>query len=160
MSLLNHHQERMYFITFTADLKAFAAKTNQNVTDVIKEVAIDICTEVIHKTPVGDPSLWKSSPPANYVPGRLKGNWQATFGSPSSYQLSIKDESGGATIEKMKSVITRWDGINPIYFANNLPYAEIIEYGAHSTQAPQGMVRISIAQFQHIFTKAVAKVAA
>ena len=148
-------------MTFTVDLKTFAEKTNRDVINVIKEVSIDMFSEIIDETPVGNPSLWKNSPPADYVKGGLKGNWQATFGSPSMYKLSTKDESGAATIEKMKSVITRWDGIGSVYLANNLPYAERIEYlGWSHMQKPEGMVRITLAKFQNMVTSAVSKVAA
>lgn len=41
-----------------------------------------------------------------------------------------------------------------IWVRNQLPYAERIEYG-YSKQAPTGMVRISIKQYQHFLDKAV-----
>ena len=34
------------------------------------------------------------------------------------------------------------------YLTNNSPYAERIEYEGHSTQAPDGMVRINAIKFQ------------
>ncbi|WP_256203847.1 MULTISPECIES: hypothetical protein [unclassified Pseudomonas] len=37
---------------------------------------------------------------------------------------------------------------------NNLPYAIPLEYG-HSTQAPAGMVRVTLANFQHIVDEAI-----
>jgi len=150
----------MYFMTFTVDLKKWTNKTNVFVVEIIRESAADLFEEIIHRTPVGDPSLWKSKPPADYIPGNLQSNWQCTLGTPASGMWSFENKSAEATISAMKSVIADANVENGIFLTNLLPYAARIEYGAHSTQAPQGMVRISIAQFQHIFTKAVAKVAA
>ena len=51
-------------------------------------------------------------------------------------------------------------GVHPLklgdtaYLVNNLPYAVPLEYG-HSSQAPAGMVRVTIAEFQQIVEAAV-----
>jgi hypothetical protein len=42
----------------------------------------------------------------------------------------------------------------PIYIVNNLPYAIPLEYG-HSSQAPQGMVRLAAIEFQQLVDEAV-----
>ena len=150
----------MCFMTFTADLKQFTNKATAFIVETPKEVAIDLFSEIIKQTPVGDPSLWKSKPPADYVPGNLKSNWQCTLGTPASGMWSFEDKSEEATISAMKSVIEGSVPDQAIFLTNLLPYAQRIEYGAHSTQAPQGMVRISIAKFDQMFNKAKSKVAA
>ncbi|MNT90915.1 hypothetical protein D3C72_2319290 [compost metagenome] len=40
------------------------------------------------------------------------------------------------------------------YLINNLPYAIPLEFG-HSNQAPNGMVRVTIARFQQIVEQAI-----
>ena len=40
------------------------------------------------------------------------------------------------------------------YIINNLPYAIPLEFG-HSTQAPGGMVRVTVARFQRIVLEAI-----
>ena len=147
-------------MTFTADLKKWTNKTNVFVVDIIRESAADLFEEIIHRTPVGDPSLWKSKPPADYIPGNLQSNWQCTLGTPASGMWSFEDKSEESTISAMKSVIEGSVPDQAIFLTNLLPYAQRIEYGAHSTQAPQGMVRISIAKFDQMFNKAKSKVAA
>ena len=147
-------------MTFTADLKKFAQKTKADITTVIQESAIDLFSEIIRETPVGDPSLWKNPPPANYVAGSLQSNWQCTLDSPASGMWSFADKSGNATISAMESVAMSAKPDQTIFLANNLPYGERIEYGAHSTQAPQGMVRVSVTKFHSKLAKEVAKVAA
>ncbi len=71
---------------------------------------------VEERTPVGDPSLWHYPAPAGYKPGTLRASWTATLEQTTS-------------------------GVNAIV-ANSQPYAERVEFG-WSTQAPQGMLRIT-----------------
>lgn len=59
--------------------------------------------------------------------GRLRGNWH------------------------ISQVITLGERV---FISNNLPYAEAIEDG-HSKQAPMGMVKVTIAEFDSIVNKAV-----
>jgi hypothetical protein len=159
MSLLNPPLERMFFMTFIVEFSEIARKTNQKIEDVARDTATDIFEQIIRRTPYGKPQLWKGKPPKGYVPGQLKGNWQATIGSPSDSILPLKDKSGGTTIKNMKNVIEKWDGTGAVYFINSLPYAARIEYGAHSTQAPQGMVRLALASVDNAIKKAIKKVA-
>jgi hypothetical protein len=42
------------------------------------------------------------------------------------------------------------------YITNNLPYAERLEYG-WSGQAPSGMIRLSLAEFEQVLREEVAK---
>jgi hypothetical protein len=96
-------------------------------------------------TPVGNPILWKNPAlaPDGYVGGRARGNWQATIGSP----FVGEDDSGN--IMKAQSVIPRRAG-SVVYLTNNVPYIGSLEYDAHSSQAPAGMVRISVALFEGV----------
>ena len=146
-------------MTFIVEFSEIARKTNQKIEDVARDTATDIFEQIIRRTPYGKPELWKGKPPKGYVPGQLKGNWQATIGSPSDSILPLKDKSGGTTIKNMKNVIEKWDGTGAVYFINSLPYAARIEYGAHSTQAPQGMVRLALASVDNAIKKAIKKVA-
>lgn len=159
MSLLNPPLERMFFMTFIVEFSEIARKTDQKIEDVARNTAADIFEQVIKRTPYGKPELWKGNPPKGYVPGQLKGNWQTTIGSPSDAILPLKDKNGSTTIKNMKNVIENWDGTGVVYFRNNLPYAARIEYGAHSTQAPQGMVRLAMASVNNAIKKAIKKVA-
>ena len=137
MSLLNPPLERMFFMTFIVEFSEIARKTNQKIEDVARDTATDIFEQVIKRTPY----------------------WQTTIGSPSDAILPLTDKSGGATIKNMKNIMEKWDGTGVVYFRNNLPYAARIEYGAHSTQAPQGMVRLAMASVNNAIKKAIQKVA-
>ena len=147
-------------MTFTVDLKEFAEKTKANIATVIQESAVDLFSEIIKETPVGDPSLWKYPAPADYKPGSLQSNWQCSLDSPASGQLTAITNDA-ATISAMSSVVNSAQPDQPIFLTNNLPYGERIEYlGWSHIQKPEGMVRVSVAKFQNKIAKAVAKVAA
>ena len=148
-------------MTFSVDLKEFAQKTNKKVSTVVKESAIDLFSEIIRETPVGDPSLWKNPPPADYVAGSLQSNWQCTLDTPASGMWSFADKSEQATTSAMESVVQTAKADQPIFLTNNLPYGERIEYLSWShAQKPEGMVRVSVSKFQNKLAKALAKVAA
>jgi hypothetical protein len=89
-----------------------------------------------------------------YVGGRFRGNWQLTIGDPASGELERIDPNGAATLAAMRAQVATLTAGQTAYIVNNLPYAVPLEYG-HSKQAPQGMVRVTLARFQQIVDEAV-----
>lgn len=87
------------------------------------QAAQEFLKRVEKRTPIGDPSLWKYPAPAGYKPGTLRASW--------TMELSSKKEIVVATI------------------ANNQPYAERVEFG-WSTQAPNGMLRVTVKEWPRI----------
>lgn len=86
-------------------------------------------------TPLGDPLLWKSPPPADYRPGNLQSSWFYSVGRPSGQtteavnfrEVHGLDQISGSTL-----------GVRH-YFSNSAPHAGAIE-GGHSHQAPVGIL--------------------
>jgi hypothetical protein len=103
--------------------------------------------------------------------GRLRNNWFLSVGSP-EYRTSLIASKQGASsmaqIGQMPDVVIG----KKIYFTNNLPYANVVEYGGYpknvkrgtrvgkgqyqklssggySKQAPSGMVRINMVKLQN-----------
>lgn len=86
--------------------------------------------------------------PAGYVGGRFRANWQVTFNAPATNELDQIDPSGSATISRGTGMLMQFNSaVGSIWMMNNVPYAQALEYG-HSKQAPAGVVRISVAEFQ------------
>jgi len=141
--------------TFALDISKFIAKAKANGEQVVQKVGADVLASVVDKTPVGDPSLWKSKPPKGYVGGRLRANWNVSFGAPDISTTTTVDAAGGATKSRGVEIIAQWDGQADIYVMNSLPYVRPIEYEGHSLQAPAGMVRITVAEFQTFVAEAV-----
>ena len=143
---------------FSLDIAAFVKKAGGNVEKVVQKVGADILASVVARTPVGNPSLWKSKPPKGYVGGRLRDNWNVSFGAPDLTTTVIRDQSGAPTISRGIGVLAGWNGEADIYVMNSLPYVRTIEYEGHSKQAPAGMVRITVTEFQAFIQKAIAEV--
>lgn len=134
--------------SFGDDIRRFRDASIQKAESVVQKVAIDCLYSVVDGSPVGNPELWKGSAPAGYVGGRFRANWQVSIGSPAAGEIDAIDANGGQTKAAGESVAMtfRYED-RVVYVTNNLPYAPELEYG-HSTQAPKGMVRITVANFQ------------
>ena len=92
--------------------------------------------------------------PAGYVGGRFRGNWQFSIDSPATGELDRIDRSGNDTIAQLEAQVEALTIGQTAYIVNNLPYSVPLEYG-HSTQAPSGMVRVTLANFQAIVDQAI-----
>lgn len=88
-----------------------------------------------------------------YVGGRFRGNWQFSIDTPAEGVLDQIDVSGSVSIAVLKAQVQSLTAGQTAYIVNNLPYSIPLEYG-HSTQAPGGMVRITLARFQQIVEEA------
>lgn len=136
--------------TFALSLAKFAEKAPEQARTVVRKVALETLTRVVMRTPVGNPTLWKGKPPAGYVGGRLRANWAVGIGAVNvATTVSVDRSTGGeATTARLTPTILAADGLQPIYITNSLPYMREIEYEGHSRQAPAGMVRITVTEFQ------------
>jgi hypothetical protein len=92
--------------------------------------------------------------PEGYVGGRFRANWHLSIDVIESVTFDEVDPGGQATIAALVSAVSDFTAGQTAYLINNLPYAILLEYG-HSTQAPGGMVRITVARFQQIVQEAI-----
>lgn len=143
--------------TFAVDVAKWAEKTSRNAQLLVRRIVLDIFSRVVLKTPVGNPTFWKSEKaPPGYVGGRLRGNWQPNVGAAASGELPWR--SGAEVDEDVRSTVMGWSGEGPIHLTNNLPYAEAVEDGHSRTQAPAGMVKVTLAEFPGIVTRRIREV--
>lgn len=137
--------------SFGVQLAKFAKKAGDKADTVVTKVCLDVAARVIEKTPVDT--------------GRLRANWQASIGQPASGEVEGNDKSGASTISKIIGPAGQAPG-RVFYLTNNLPYAVVAEFGlwgtsdgatqkttrdGHSIQAPNGMVRVTMAEIARIF---------
>lgn len=150
---------------FALDLKAFAEKVPQSVKTTVNKVCSDVLTKIVERTPVGNPDLWKvniarkakglPNYPPGYVGGRLRGNWNVGVNQVVMVKRPV-DKLGRDTVQRGQRVLAvRSEAEADIYITNSLPYAIPVEYG-WSTQAPTGMVRVTVTEFQTLVNNAVA----
>ena len=111
---------------------------------VVRKIALDMFRRVIIKSPVDT--------------GRFKSNWQVAIGSIPFGTLELNDKTGAATIAQVTAATLGLKAGDVIYLVNNLAYARALEYG-HSKQAPAGMVRVTIAEYNAVANKAAGEVA-
>lgn len=92
--------------------------------------------------------------PNGYVGGRFRANWHLSIDVVENVTFDEVDPSGQETIAALVSAVSDFTAGQTAYLINNLPYSVPLEYG-HSTQAPSGMVRVTLARFQQIVNEAV-----
>lgn len=136
--------------SFAEQIRRFGDGAKRKQTDVLRKVSLDIFARVIMRTPVDT--------------GRLRGNWQATLDRPASGEIDRFDAGpvndtgagAGAAVSDMTVVVLGAESPTMFFLSNTLPYAARIEYEGHSrVQAPQGMVRRTLVEFQGIVEDAV-----
>jgi len=134
---------------FADDIKAFTAKTNGKMDAVVRKTVLDVGTRLVERTPVGDASYWKKKPPAGYVGGHARANWQHAIGSPVVSEVLGVDKNGEATIGRIGASIPEKAGGLVHFITNSVPYIQPLEDG-HSRQAPNGMVALTVQEFDGI----------
>lgn len=106
--------------------------------------------------------MWRG--PKGYQGGRFRANWQFTLEAGTAEVLDALDPSGALAIDALKSGLRSLDitTSKAAFFSNNLDYAMAIEFGVPgkhplwpvwSKQAPQGVVRVSLADAQEIWNR-------
>jgi hypothetical protein len=89
--------------------------------------------------------------------GLFKGNWQYGVGEMPTGQLDIYDESGKGTQVHLMGKVPKEAAGKLHYLVNNLPYSIRLENG-WSSQAPSGMVGLTISEYQGIVRHAAQEV--
>lgn len=141
---------------FGQDIKKWAEKVKAGEDQVIRSALFQVSGEIIKRTPVGNPALWQSKPPKGYVGGTARGNWLYSINKINpTHSKKLKDKSGTATLNKLAEGIANATG-NVFYLTNSVPYIMRLEYQGWSTQAPAGMVRVSVLEFNEALRKSIA----
>ena len=141
-------------MSFTDQLRSFGRNTGIKFDKVLQNVSIDMTTEMVGMTPVGDPTFWIHAAPPGYTGGHLRSNYfwgtkRVTDVDPST------DKTGAPSIARALTFSSSVKAGGVIYLTNNLPYAMAIEYGHSQRQAPAGMARVTVAKWQGIVNAAV-----
>ena len=144
--------------SFAIDLTRFCQKADMDMKLVIRKITLEAFKRIILRTPVDT--------------GMARGNWQVSAGAPVTVQISDGDKSGTATLSKSEAGVLSWQCQGSLFMVNNLPYIGKLEYGGYpnppkvgtrikgqkfgeirsasgySRQAPQGMVRLTLAEME------------
>jgi len=119
-------------MSFSGDFKRFTEKAEAAAEKVFRGTALDIAGKIMQRSPVDT--------------GRFRSNWQTALNTIPS---GITEGTAQNAMSKAKSTTAKATPKDSIYFINNLPYSLKLEYG-HSKQAPMGMVRLTVSEFDRI----------
>ena len=131
--------------SFQADLDRFAAKTKRNLNQVVQGVVLELGTRIVQRSPVDT--------------GCFRGNWQVNAGGPDIRTNEPFDKQplgsppSAFTFERWKDHVQASTIGSTFYITNSLPYARKLEYEAWSRQAPSGMVRVTVVEYQQIIRR-------
>ena len=87
--------------------------------------------------------------------GRFKGNWQLGIDQTTSSSLIRMDPDGFATLSELAQKVNSFTAGQIAYIQNHVLYGYDLEYGS-STQAPDGVVRVTAQRFARIVNEAAA----
>jgi len=136
---------------FNKELDEFAKCIPTKVSIIQKKLVLEALRRLILRTPVDT--------------GRARGNWQVTIANPAEGQVEgdwpkssgkgKKENPGirpddGRTITKGMAVLTGLPDYQVVWISNNVDYIEFLEHGS-STQAPEGMLAITIEELRNMF---------
>ena len=144
-------------MSFSINLAKWAERAGEKADLVIKDVIIDVARRIDEKSPVGKREIWASNIerktrglpplPKDYKGGHFRANWQLGVNTRPENEIDTTDFSG--TVNQNIGRLPAQCMGNVFYLTNNVPYAMRLENG-HSTQAPIGIVGITILEWQGI----------
>lgn len=153
-------------MNFTLDLKNFVAKAKDNISQVVHGTVMEVGARIVEKSPVGDRETWAENIerakrgleplPKDYKGGRFRGNWQYGFNTIPQGDLPDIDPTGAVSVQRITANFEA-PAAGLHYLVNNLAYAQVLEEG-HSSQAPQGMVELTLIEAPAIVEELAAKV--
>jgi len=113
-------------MSFALDVSKFVEKAKKNPEIVMRSVSLKLFSAIIKASPVDT--------------GRFRMNWQASGAMPASGEVPGEDKTGSTAITNATNFVTTTDSWQELTLTNNLPYAEVIEYGGYATKI-QGPTR-------------------
>lgn len=140
-------------MTFAKQMREFAEKSKRGYRETVATSLFDLAGDFSRRTPVLD--------------GRARGNWFASMTQPDTHTEENATKTDFASIKNVTD-----DAAGGVFFlTNSLPYIRKLEYGLYpknpatgsstingfSTQAPAGMVRVSIENYQKFIDNAISK---
>ena len=139
--------------TFLDQIRQFAVSSQAKAAKAVEGVRFAVSESVINKTPVDT--------------GEARGNWQSSTGSPITIKIERFDKEAGfaptsgdgVSLREARDVASK-NIDKDFYIMNNADHIQYLEYtGSYlgSEQAPNGMVRITVADFQNIVNDVVEK---
>ena len=129
--------------SFSIDISKFVKKAPDKVNEMVRKIVFDIYRNVVMRTPVDT--------------GRARANWQIDI---DRMPTEILDKTAQSLQEAIRlsdaaNIITsKIKNNSVIYIINNVEYIIPLEHGHSKEQAPYGMVKLTVEEFQQYFKEA------
>ena len=122
--------------SFKKQFAAVIKRAGDKADSLVRKVVLDLGNSLIMRSPVDT--------------GRFRSNWQLGVVNVNGDTSSAP---GSDAHGRMAMMLQGWTANQTIYITNSLPYAQRLEYG-WSKQAPQGMVRLTVADYTKMLREA------
>lgn len=142
---------------FLREFKAAQQKVLVASEKAVNSTLREMYKRIIDRTPVGKPELWSYPAGPDYTPGTLRDSWRLNFNG--TLRNTRGQFASGAQISNSGGLKFRVNSSNSNQSAtifNPQVYAQRVENG-WSTQAPRGMMRVTIAEYVGILNGQAAK---
>lgn len=126
-------------MSFAADIAKFVERAKGNIDTATRQATVLLATDVVMSSPVDK--------------GRFRANWQFSAAGIQRATTVAIDRGGIVTRNRLVAEIQRTGAGGVTYLSNSLPYAVRLENG-WSDQAPRGMVKVAVQNFQHYVSQA------
>lgn len=107
---------------FSDQVARFRSDTRENIDRKVRGTTLGLFRGIILGSPVDQ--------------GRFKGNWQTSAGVPITTSIDRIDPSGSAALSDVVSNMSGAGGLS--WMTNNLPYAEVLEFGGYPNPPKRG----------------------
>lgn len=132
---------------FSSDVSRWVSGVQVKTQAQAKYIVLEMFSRVVQRTPVDT--------------GRARANWTVSFDAPAPYVARPADKGDG--MNYLLSQLQKFKLGQTVWLTNGLPYIRVLEYGEYpnpskgektvngfSKRAPQGMVRVTVAEFGQI----------
>lgn len=140
---------------FSASLLRETINISNDIDLTVRTVVFKFAARLVERSPVGNDDLWKTKAPKGYVGGHFRAQWQHGYNNPPSDELPLVDPTGVDTTKKLKQSVFNSPVAGVHWIVNMAPYAQRLEDGDHSTQAPSGIVSLTILDFNNLLDTSI-----
>ena len=138
---------------FAKTLSEFASSVSLKMDNIFKDVVIEVGSSVIRISPVDT--------------GHFRKNWQLQLEGEQTSEVAGFDTTGASALAAIVAKANNLSAGQVAYILNHVEYGYDLEYGTYngptakvteegfSRQAPEGMVRVTEAEFTSIVNEAV-----
>jgi hypothetical protein len=126
-------------MSFASDVEGYVDATNKWMDDIVQGTFVGLGAKVIKATPV--------------LTGRLRNNWVSSVGQPSRADDRAGQKAGADAVADELDTAGKYSPGDTLWLSNNLEYARAVEDGT-ATRPPVGMLKLTVAEYQRIFSKA------